>query len=69
MRKNHPQRAGRSGRFASYLTELTPEERRRIEFAERQFLAKSAAPFSKHTRAVRDFCAGMVGVREEVDTQ
>jgi hypothetical protein len=68
MRKNHPQRVGRSGQFANYLANLPAEERKRIEAEERRFLAKRESPFSKQTRAVRDFCASMAGVREEVDT-
>jgi hypothetical protein len=69
VHNNHPLRTGRSAQFASHLANLSPEERRRIETEERQFLAKREAPFSRHLRAVRDFSAGMVGVREEVDTQ
>jgi len=60
---------GRSGQFANYLASLPPEERRLIEARERQFLSKREAPFSRQLRAVRDFNAVMVGVREEVDTQ
>ena len=68
MRKNHPQRVGRTGVFANYLANLSPEERSKVESAERQFLANREAPFSRQLRAVRDFNAVMVGVREEVDT-
>ena len=69
MHKSHPQRIGRSGQFANYLASLPPEEWRLIEARERQFLSKREAPFSRQLRAVRDFNAVMVGVREEVDTQ
>lgn len=65
MRNNHPRHVGRSGFFAAYLASLPPQERQRIESEERKFLDKREAPYSPQTRAVRDFCAGMVGVREE----
>jgi hypothetical protein len=67
--RNHPQRVGRSRLFANYLADCSLEERRRIESAERQFLVKREAPSSRQIRMARDFSAGMVGVREEVDTQ
>jgi hypothetical protein len=67
--RSPPHRYGRGGRFANYLANLSPQERRRIEYAERLFLAKRNAPFSPQVRVARDFNAAMVGVREEFDTQ
>jgi hypothetical protein len=64
----HPWRR-RSGEFAAHLATLPPEEQRQIEAGERRYLAKREAPFSPQVRAVRDFAAVMVGVREEVDTE
>jgi hypothetical protein len=51
------------------LDNIPRAERQQIKAAERQFLARREAEFSPQRRAVRDFCASMVGVREQVDTE
>jgi hypothetical protein len=65
MRNHRPQHNGRGRFFAAYLASLPPQERQRIELEERKFLSKREAPYSPHVRTVRDFCASMVGVRED----
>ena len=65
---DHPWRT-HSREFATYLDNIPRAERQQIKAAERQFLARREAAFSPQRRAVRDFCASMVGVREQVDTE
>lgn len=62
MRKSHPWR--RCDQFVTYLAKLPPEERRRIEAAERQFVAEREAPSSTYRRTLKTFDTVMVGINE-----
>jgi hypothetical protein len=55
----------RSGRFAAYLAKLPPDERRKIESAERAFVSKANEPTSRQWQAARDYADGMLGLKDD----
>jgi hypothetical protein len=65
---DHPWRT-RTREFAHYLQDIPPDEKRRIQAAERGFLSECGQPHSLHVRAMMDFAASMVGAQETVDEE
>jgi hypothetical protein len=68
MFSSHPWRT-RTREFAVHLAQLPLGERKKVEAAERRFIAHREAPFSPHRRVVQDFCSSMVGAHEALDTE
>lgn len=71
---NHPWRQApalgsvsvrRSNRFSYHLQSLPPEERQRIEAAERAYVAKAQDESGLYASIERDFAESMVGPRED----
>jgi len=74
MSEVHPWRANsridhggvrRSTQFSRYLDTLPPDERKRIESAEREYVNRTRDPAGFHVSAQRDFSESMKGLRDE----
>lgn len=68
LRTTDPVVNSRGSQFSAHLDTLPPEERRRIEAAERAFVSKADLFTSSQQSAARDYAAGMVGTQEDRPT-
>jgi hypothetical protein len=59
----------RSSQFAAYLETLSRDERKLIEAAERQFVARSNGATDRRQSTARDYACGMLGVKENEPAQ